>query len=284
VRAGTRLLLEPVENQRRLTRARFVAGAFLAEGATNVSATTIGDASDQLLASMKTLWKLPWENERKETFWRLAINGVSAAGGHDIAFSGPCACGWEGPPPGDEQSHRAMQLQTHTFWSCPVATAVRASIASALPLATELPCSALWLLQAPRGVHSGVWSVVCAAAVEAMNRGRRHLWALTQKREEEEEHIDHTQTLITAFFPAAAPAAPSPLGEEEDQQAVLVRRASQRAVAEFWCFLVDFVQQQYAPEGWQSVAATHPFIGVRGEGDGARMQLNLPPGVAWEEE
>ena len=43
-------------------------------------------------------------------FWRLAINGVQAAGGHDIVPCGPCPCAgscWHGPP--SEQPHRQRQ-------------------------------------------------------------------------------------------------------------------------------------------------------------------------------
>ena len=281
VRAGTRLLLGSVQAQRRLAWTRFVVGAFSAEDAADVPAATVEAAADRLSASMRILWKLPWENERKETFWRLAINGVPAAGGHDIVPPGPCPCGWHGPHSGEDQPHRAMQQQIHVFWSCPIAAAVRRSVSSALPPETQLPCSALWLLQAPPGIHSGVWSVACAAAVEAINWGRRYLWALSRDCEETEELLDHTQTLITAFFPLVAPTSTAPV-TEEDRQATLVRRASHRAVAQFWCFLQDFVEQRYAPEEWRAVTATHPFIGVLVEGGTARLLLNLPPGVEWE--
>ena len=67
------------------------------------------------------------------------------------------------------------------------------------------------------------------------------------------------------------------------RQATLVRRASHRAVAQFWCFLQDFVEQRYAPEAWRAVSATHPFIGVLAEGGRDRLLPNLPPGVVeWE--
>ena len=58
----------------------------------------------------------------------------------------------------------------------------------------------------------------------------------------------HTHThitlsaLITAFFPPVALASTTP------GQATLMRRASHRAVDQFWCFLQDFVEQRYAPE------------------------------------
>ena len=117
--------------------------------------------------------------------------------------------------------------------------------------------------------------------MEAINWGRRYLWALSRDCEETEELLDHTQTLITAFFPLVAPTSTAPV-TEEDRQVTLVRRASHRAVAQFWCFLQDFVEQRYAPEEWRAVGATHPFIGVLVEGGTARLLLNLPPGVEWE--
>ena len=73
--------------------------------------------------------------------------------------------------------------------------------------------------------------MVCAAAVEAMDWGRRYLWALTRQSEEAEELLDPTQTLITAFFPAVTPPVTQPpAATAEDQRADRVQRASHRAV------------------------------------------------------
>ena len=93
--------------------------------------------------------------------------------------------------------------------------------------------------------------MACAAAVEAMNWGRRYLWALSRDCEEAEELLDHTQTLITAFFPAIGPDSVPPV-TEEDQQVSLVLRASHRAVAawrssECRFLQQDFVEQRHAP-------------------------------------
>ena len=57
--------------------------------------------------------------------------------------------------------------------------------------------------------------------MEAMNWGRRYLWDLSQDRSQ--ELLDHTQTLITAFFPAIATASTPPM-TEEDRQTTLMRR------------------------------------------------------------
>ena len=171
-----------------------------------------------------------------------------------------------------------MQLQHHVFWSCPVASAIRATLASALPPLTPLPCSAVWLLRAPPGLQAEVWAVVCAAAVEAMAFGHRFLWALQRGQEEQDELLDPTQSLITAFFPVV----PAPSQPPEDPASVLVRRASHRAVALFWSYLVEFVALAKVLKGWTAVSTTHPFLGVLREEGSASLQLNLPPGVLWE--
>ncbi|KAG1667991.1 hypothetical protein FOA52_000635 [Chlamydomonas sp. UWO 241] len=41
----------------------------------------------------------------------------------------------------------------------------------------------VWLLQPPAGVRAGVWAVVAALVVDAMERGCRHLWRITRPRD-----------------------------------------------------------------------------------------------------
>ena len=135
-------------------------------------------------------------------------------------------------------------------------------------------------MQAPSGVQKGVWTVVCAAAIEAMGFGHRFLWALHRGQEEQEELLDPTQSLITAFFP---PVVSQTLQPPEDPTSALVRRASHRAVALFWSHLVDFVSLATVPQGWTAISVSHPFIGVLREGESASLQLNLPPDVLWED-
>ena len=69
----------------------------------------------------------------------------------------------------------------------------------------------------------------------------------------------------------------------EDPATILARRASHRAVAHFWSHLVDFVSLASVPEGWSGLPTSHPFIGVRRDEDMSSLQLNLPPGIAWED-
>ena len=65
-----------------------------------------------------------------------------------------------------------------------MAAAVRKELWDGLGSARHnLSCADVWLLRPPPGVCGGFWQVVCAAALEAMERGRKVLWA----SEEEEE-------------------------------------------------------------------------------------------------
>jgi hypothetical protein len=248
---------------------------------------------------MAAVWRLDWDNRRRETLWRLSVNGVAGAGGHGIAMQGPCKCGWAGPPAGPAACD---EWRAHHFWACPVAAAVVAELQSALPArCPPLTCAEVWLLRAPPGMHPGVWGVVCAAALEAMERGRRALWALGQSR------LDSSQTLITSFFlrkppgpsagaaawPAAqAPAPPLPaLGPGAGAAAAraaaaatarVVGQAQRRAAAWVWCILQDFAFLQGgaaagAPAAWHGVPSAHPFLAPDGQG---RLQRRLPPGLA----
>ena len=189
---------------------------------------------------MNQLWKVEWDNERREVLWRLSVNGVHGAGGHDIVFPGPCRCGWAGPSAGGsteaDRQRRAHRWRFHHFLEGPVAAAVREGLWDGLGSARRNPsCADVWLLHPPPGVCGGVWQVVWAA-LEAMERGRKVLWA-------SEEEDEDGQTLITDFFPTLAGAA----GPPEPPAPVLVmavQRAQRRATAWFWCILQDFVHQR----------------------------------------
>ena len=76
--------------------ALFGVGAILSD----VQSAQVTKACRRLGDAMRNLWQLPWENERKELLWRLAVHGFPGAGGHDIRQAGPCPCGWAGPRQG----------------------------------------------------------------------------------------------------------------------------------------------------------------------------------------
>ncbi|KAG1679011.1 hypothetical protein FOA52_013075 [Chlamydomonas sp. UWO 241] len=93
----------------------------------------------------------------------------------------------------------------------------------------------VWLLQPPAGVHAGVWAVVAALMVDAMERGRRHLWRITCPRDD---------------------VLPLP-------RAVAAERAGALATIDLWDALASFAEGGVVPLGWAAVVgSTHPFVGV----------------------
>jgi hypothetical protein len=116
---------------------------------------------------LNSLWKLPWDNSRKEVFWRLTLDGLpSAARMHMLGVM--CDCGVVAP---DRQHH---------FWCCPVAQAVTHVLEQQLPPQCHMQRVNVWLCRPPHPtLHPGVWQVVCLAAVISMNKGRQLLYKLS---------------------------------------------------------------------------------------------------------
>jgi hypothetical protein len=160
-----------------------------------------------------------WENRNKEPFWRLVYDAFPTAA--RLHLEQPCCCG-----------AAATADRHHHFWACPVAQAVVTAISSAAaaqqPLAAPLSKDSIWLARSPAAVHSGVWDVVCLAAIAAMDHGRRRMYALSL---------------------GPPPATP------------LHVSSSRSAVAYFWERLTDFVALRRVPASWRaSVPLGHPFI------------------------
>jgi hypothetical protein len=124
----------------------------------------------ELHTLLRNLWKLPWDNSRKEVFWRLTLDGLpSAARMHMLGVS--CACGVVAP---DRQHH---------FWGCPVAQAVTHVLQQHVPPQCTVQRINVWLCRPPSpALHVGVWQVVCLAAVISMNKGRQLLYKLTSSQ------------------------------------------------------------------------------------------------------
>ena len=210
VRAGTDLLIAPVEQRRREARLAPYAALALDAAAGPV---------DELLDLLQRLWRIRWENERKEPFWRLVYDAFPTAA--RLHLQQPCLCGAQ-----------AAADRHHHFWACPVAQAVIAAITSAAaaqqPLAPPLSKASIWLARPPATCYSGVWDVVCLAAVAAMDHGRRRMYALS--------------------------TGPPP-------QTPLHVSSSRSAVARFWELLADFVALRCVPASWQDHCPLgHPFI------------------------
>ena len=195
--------------------------------------TDIPQLLHNLRQSLAAVWKLPWETEYKETLWRLAVNGISGAGGAGICFTHPCPCGFVLTPYQRCNNHSHMH-RLHAFWDCPVAKAVTDQLQSQLHI-HHLSRAALWLLQTPaEHINTGVWQVVCNAAVTAMDYGRRRMWS----------------AYIAAGRPAPHPRLPA------------VLQAATAAVQRFWQILLQFADRQTIPPGpaWLGLGTAHPFL------------------------
>ena len=64
--------------------------------------------ADELLALLRRLWRVRWENQHKEPFWRLVYNAIPTAA--RLHLDQPCQCG--AAAPADRHHH---------FWECPIA-------------------------------------------------------------------------------------------------------------------------------------------------------------------
>lgn len=236
----------------RQARTLYVADALVGVGQPLTEDANTERAQDRLEAAMARLWCLPWENGRKETLWRLTVNGVPGAGGCDICLGGRCPCGWAGPPDGVTRSVGARSWRQHYFWECAVARVLVEHVQAALP-GRQVLRRHLWLLQPPAGVHACVWEPVCAAVLEAMAFGRKLLWA-----RHEERLPQPGQRCITQFFPVVR-------ARQSPQPPPLHERVGRLAVAKFWELLQGLVTLDECPvkdRRWEAVPADHPFLSV----------------------
>ena len=95
VRVGTSLQLAPAAAERRMRRHLWALDAAAADGAA-VDLALAETAAAALLGRMQGVWRLPWENRYKEILWRLVVNGVRGAGGHDEGMALPMRRGARG--------------------------------------------------------------------------------------------------------------------------------------------------------------------------------------------
>ncbi|KAG1653472.1 hypothetical protein FOA52_009648 [Chlamydomonas sp. UWO 241] len=228
------LQLRVVLDERRLRRAATVEAALALDcgmrGGPRATDAQVCAGLRTLEAAVPGLWRLPLLSACKEPIWRLWVSGF-----HKQAALGvpECLCGWrcreeDGPP--------ATAWRAHCFWGCAVAEAVVVAVAAALPAPTPvITCCQVWLLQPPAGVRAGVWAVVAALVVDAMERGCRHLWRITRPRD----------------------------GVLPPDRTVSVERAGALATMALWDALASFAEGGVMPRGWAGVVGpTHPYVGV----------------------
>lgn len=266
VKQATSLQLGPVRAARQHKFAEFVAEA--AEVGQRIRAKP---GVGCLRHAQRHLWSLKWDNHYKEIFWRLPLNGLcTAARIHDT--DAVCVCGSSVPG------------RRHHYWECPIAQGVVQSILDNLPAAwcsrpeTRPPLLAkhLWLMQPPPGprrMHPGVWKVVCLAALNAMDVGRRaaNEHRVTARQAVPNPVLQADQPSIASYL-QHAPLTPAQMlhnqqvqqrRQQQEQQLAAQRLevAKQQAVAKFWLLLTDFSIMRAAPDAWTPhVAEDHPFL------------------------
>jgi hypothetical protein len=147
-------------------------------------------------------------------------------------------------------------------------------------------------VDAAHTLHKGVWRVVCLAAVNAMDVGRRAVCQINVREKEQQGEVaaaqraaavPRGQRLITDMFQPAQ-LTPSQqqhqqqvrqrqqLQEQQQQQqqqqaaATQLAEVQQQAVAHFWELLGDFVALSAAPQSWlPQISPSHPFLHVTGD-------------------
>jgi hypothetical protein len=258
--------------------------------------------------AQRQLWKLKWDNEFKEVYWRLVLNGLATAERMHLQEC-RCVCG---PVAGGQPAGRR-----HHFWECPVARSVVGVLQQQLVgwyagvlqprhlLCMECPVVALGPgAPAPdHALHKGVWRVVCLAAINAMDVGRRAAnklgaevaeQAAAEAAQQQAAAVPQGQRLITDLLQPAAltPAQQQHQAqvrqrrqllvqqeEQQRQQAAAARLAEvqQQAVSRFWELLQDFVALEAAPQSWLPLLAPdHPFLRVTGDALGVHCVAVAP--------
>jgi hypothetical protein len=145
--------------------------AYAAEAVGGTMAATQAEALG-LRRTFKRVWRSSVDNRLKEVLLRVA--GHAIPGCRVPAWACPCA-------PGVVVG--AANSRVHTFWTCPVAVAVRAELERVLQQPVLRPD--VWLLQPPAaGVRPEVWDLVCLAALGAMEHGRKLGWALQAEHQQ----------------------------------------------------------------------------------------------------
>jgi len=113
---------------------------------------------------VRQVWRLPWENNWKEVWWRLLQHGVVGAGGHGWPMKRGTACprGWQHAA-ASSRATQALQLREHVFWTCTEASAIRRAIQQPPSFVQLLPQHVRLLEQPCQTVRKEVWFVVCLA-------------------------------------------------------------------------------------------------------------------------
>jgi hypothetical protein len=216
----------------------------------------------RLKATFAAVWRLPCANRLKAPLWRLAAGAVPGTRVH------PWRC------PCDLHSTPARPGPAHSFWDCPVALAVRTQLDAALP-GVHLTRADVWLVHKPRpALLDPVWQVVCCAALEAMDFGRRMLWARRYAPGWPDPGPRGLQALRQAVLPDLVDAHVWPAIVAA--RAAAVQEVANRAAARFWLTMADFADAQVqVPVGFQHIQPAHPFLALTN----GRLVARIPPDI-----
>ena len=197
-----------------------------------------------------------WSHGYKEVVWRFWADALpTAARMHKDDDT--CVCGAVRPG------------RAHHFCDCPVAAAVLAELRAAVP---GVRASHVWLMLTPPGLHAGLWRVICVAAINAMDAGRREACKRQGQRARDDarrrRRLAPGQLMITDLLAPAARAASGGEGSRNPPDVTAARRRQElvqqvalRAVARFWELLAEFAAAgAVSREMLATAPAAHPIL------------------------
>ena len=179
------------------------------------------DAS-ALLATFQSVHQSISSGHLKSVYFRLAANAIPGA----AIRPWTCPCATQ-PLPNAHQ-----QARQHSFWDCPIATAIRHDIATALHISPSLLTQPdLWLMRPPThtSISPDLWTATCLAALDAMEYGRASLWKHHILLQSPHRPPRPHRPLLDIPIPQAAPIA----------QALPIISAA--TISRLWCNLQDYI-------------------------------------------
>ena len=216
-------------------------------------------ASSALWPLFRQVWRLRMDNRVKEVWWMLILNGLKTAA--RLHVHRPCPCG-----------ALVVPGRPHTFWACPVAAAVVATIQRSMPHPqAPLAVRHFWLLEPPAPtLHVGLWHVIALCAIAAMEHGRRTLARLTLSASSSSPgHARPVPSVAGSSTTSSTPLegdAAAPPGTSSDNPGPRVagrlRRAQRAALGYFSRSLGEFaaLNDRHPGPFTDAQAADHPIL------------------------
>ena len=263
--------LQPIREERMQRQAAYVAEAL--NGADVAELTPLLQAPQQaalhLQGMLANAWSIRWENSHKETLWRLSINACHHIGNGATQHTQQqqtyqCHCAAATPC-----------SRAHHYHECEVAAAVFSAIQAAIPGCPPLQRHHIWLAHPPvQRMHKEIWLVVCMAALECIEHGRKYLVREHRRRQEQQRSRQQggmQQTQLTDFYSLLTPPP---------AQLTPAQVAAESAVTQFWRTLENFAcialstQSSDREERWKrQIQQDHPLLALTADGG---FRVNRP--------